>query len=402
MLSVEAACERLLCDLEPLPAESVPLGAAVDRFLAVDVVSPLDLPPFDNSAMDGYALRAAEAGAASATAPVRLRVLGTAPAGVVFPGTVEAGTCVRVFTGSALPAGADAVVMQEDTRPDPARPGEIDVLDRVTPWENVRFRGEDVRHGSVVLGAGERLGALRLGLLGALGVASVEVRRRPVVALLATGSELIEPGQPWSAGRIYESNRLTLAPLLARAGAAPRLQPLVPDSLEATRAALEQAFADADAVVTTGGVSVGELDFVKAAFEALGGTLDFWKVSMRPGKPFVHGQLGTKRLFGLPGNPVSAVVTYLLLVRPALLRWQGALDIMLPRQPGVLAEPVANPGDRRHFIRVTVDDTGTVRSSGRQASHRLASLALANGLVDVPPGTTWPAGQTVQVLRIDA
>ena len=401
MLSLEEAREKMLESVRPLPIERVPLAAATERFLAETVVSPLDLPAFDNSAMDGYAVRAADGAAAASTGPVALKRIGAAAAGEVFESTVRAGTCVRVFTGSALPTGADAVVMQEDTRLDPERPGEVLLLEPVKPWENVRFRGEDVKRGQVVLAAGERISAARAGLMAALGLESATVRARPVVGLLATGSELLEPGQPAEAGKIFESNRVTLAPLLAGAGAVPRVFPLVRDTLAETRQALELAFAACNAVVTTGGVSVGEMDFVKTAFEHLGGTLEFWKVAIRPGKPFVFGRLGEKLLFGLPGNPVSAMVTFLMLVRPVLLRWQGAAQVELPSHPGLLAQPLANHSDRRHFLRVRVDAAGAVSSAGTQASHLLGSMAMANGLLDVPPRTTWPTGTPVSIWRIE-
>ncbi|MFM1770064.1 MAG: hypothetical protein RJA22_2593 [Verrucomicrobiota bacterium] len=401
MLVLADALERMRREVPLRPVEWTPPAGALGRVVAADIPAPRDLPPFDNSAMDGYAVRAADTAGARPEAPVGLRVLGSCAAGQVFAGEVGPGTCVRVFTGSVLPAGADAVIMQEDTAVDPARPGEVRLLDAARPWENVRFRGEDVKQGTPVLRAGDRLNALRLGLLAALGLDRVATRRPPVVGLLATGSELLEPGQPWEPGRIFESNRLTLTPLVARTGAIPRLYPLVPDTLAATRAALEQAFADCDAVLTTGGVSVGELDFVKAAFADLGGTTEFWKVAIRPGKPFVFGRHQDRFLFGLPGNPVSAVVTFLLLVRPLLLHWQGATDTDLPAHPGVLAEPLANHGDRRHFLRVVLEPGGAVRPAGAQNSHLLGSLARANGLVDVPPHTTWPSGTAVTVLAID-
>jgi molybdopterin molybdotransferase len=401
MLSLEEARERMLACLKPLGAERVAVAEATGRFLAEPILSPIDLPQFDNSAMDGYALRAADVAKAGPDSPVALKLLGAAPAGEVFVGTVPSGTCVRLFTGSPLPAGADAVVMQEDTRVDATRAGEMEVLDPVKPWENVRLRGEDVKQGTKVANPGDRITATRAGLLAALGISSVMVRRRPVVALLATGSELLEAGQPAQGGKIFESNRVTLAPLVKQAGSVGRVFPLVRDSLEETRRALSLAFAESDAVITTGGVSVGELDFVKGAFEQLGGALEFWKVSIRPGKPFVFGRLGEKFLFGLPGNPVSSVVTFLLLVRPALLRWQGAEQVELPSHPGPLAEPLANTGDRRHFMRVMTDEQGAVRAAAGQASHLLGSLAVANGLVDVPPKTILAAGTTVKVLRIE-
>ena len=349
--------------------------------------------------MDGYAVRATDVASATPTAPVRLRLAGKVAAGQVFPGEVTAGTCVRLFTGSPLPPGADAVVMQEDTCVDSNAPGEVLILAQARPGENVRSRGEDVKCGSPLAEAGELLSVGRIGLLAAAGVARFRVGRQPLVGLLATGSELIEPGRPLEPGRIYESNRAVLAALIRRAGAVPKVLPLVADVLAETSRALTDAFNQCDVVVTSGGVSVGEMDFLKRAFEQIGGKLEFWKVAIKPGRPFVFGRLRGKLLFGLPGNPVSALVTFLLLVRPALLRWQGATDVSLPAHSGVLAETLANLGERRHFIRVKVDSLGKVRSAGIQASHVLSSLAAANGLVEVPAGTTLPAGSTVTVLR---
>ncbi|NBR84683.1 MAG: molybdopterin molybdenumtransferase MoeA [Proteobacteria bacterium] len=399
MLTYEEALAHVLAALPPAKPEKVPVAEAAGRFLTEAVSSPLDLPPFDNSAMDGYAVRAADIATASAEKPVVLRRVGQIGAGEVFAGNVGMQTCVRLFTGTPLPAGADAVVMQEDTRTDEARPDEVQILDRARPWENVRLRGEDVKAGTVVATPGTRLSAGHLNLLAAVGTASVRVAKRPCVALLATGNELRAPGKPLAPGQIYESNRAMLAALLAECGAEARVFPLVPDSLNRTCNALKRAFAECDAVVTTGGASVGQLDFVKAAFVELGGSQEFWKVAIKPGKPFVFGTLAGKFLFGLPGNPVSAYVTFLLLVRPALLRWQGAAETGLPAHPGTLAEPLVNRGDRRHFVRVRVDAAGNVHSAGTQASHMLHSLAAANGLVDVPPETTLAAGTNVRVLR---
>lgn len=387
--------------MTPLGIESAPTGRAAFRVAAADVAAGLDLPPFDNSAMDGYAVRAADVATARTDSPVTLRLAGRVAAGDAASAVVESGTCVRVFTGSPLPAGADAVVMQEDTRSDEATAGTVRVLDAVKPWEHVRFRGEDIKRPAAIVRAGERLTPPRLGLIAATGVAAVAVRRRPVVGVLATGSELVEPGQALPPGMIYESNRTLLAPLLERSGAVVRSYPLVPDTLAATTAALERAFSECDGVVTSGGVSVGELDFVKAAFEGLGGQLDFWKVAIKPGKPFVFGRRGEKLLFGLPGNPVSALVTFLLLVRPALWRWQGATDVLPMTSRCVLGEPLVNRGDRRHFFRVRVEADGVVHSTGPQASHRLGSLAPANAIVDVPPETTLPAGTPVSALLFD-
>ena len=396
MLDLETAISRLLETLPPPKAERVALTESAGRFLAEKIVSPLDLPAFDNSAMDGYAVRTADVRGASHTSPVTLKLTAKISAGELFVGELLAGNCARIFTGAPLPRGADAVVMQEDTRADGER---VLFMDGAAMGENIRRAGEDVKQSMVLAEAGEEISPGRIALLAAIGFATVTVGRRPSVALLATGSELREPGQPLLPGQIYESNRAMLAPLIARCGGVPKVFPIVPDTLDATRAALSEAFSGSGIVVTSGGVSVGELDFVKAAFESLGGELQFWKVSMRPGKPFVFGRLGEKFLFGLPGNPVSAFVTFLLLVRPALLRWQGAVEISLPSHPAVLGESISNHGERRHFVRVRVTADGKVFSAGKQASHALSSLAAAKGLLDVPPQTAIAAGDSVNVLH---
>ena len=401
MIELEQACQRIFAALVPLPPEPIPLDAAVGRVASEPILSPIDLPSFDNSAVDGYAVSATDLRAARPEAPAKLELLGRVAAGQVFAGKVRPGTCVRLFTGSALPPGADAVVMQEDARLGATEPPQVSFAEPVKPWENTRLRGEDVKRGAELLPAGDRLTAMGVGLLSAVGLQALQVARRPRIGLLATGNELVEPGQPLPAAKIYESNRTALAALLTAAGALPRAYAAVPDTLAATAAVLEQALAECDGLLTTGGVSVGELDFVKNAFEQIGGEIQFWTVAMKPGKPFVFGRWKQKFLFGLPGNPVSAVVAFLLLVRPALLRWQGATRVELPAHPGQLAESLVNRGDRRHFVRVTVDESGHVRSAGMQASHSLRSLAAANGLVDVPPQTTWPAGTVVRVMRLD-
>jgi molybdopterin molybdotransferase len=399
MLELEEAVERILAAVPKPITERCSLAQAHRRIVTERVSAPIDLPAFDNSSVDGYAVRAADVAAANANAPARLRVIGRIGAGDVFDAELLAGTSVRLFTGAPVPRGADAVVMQEDTRVESERPDEVSILDAVKPWENVRFRGEDVKAGAWLVGPGEPLTVGRIALLSATGLGEVAVSRRPVVGVLATGSELREPGQRLAPGEIYESNRSMLALLIHNAGGVSKIFPLVPDELAITRVSLERAFAECDAVVTCGGVSVGEMDFVKTAFEQLGGSLQFWKVAIKPGRPFVFGQLGEKYLFGLPGNPISALVTFLLLVRPALLRWQGAADFALASYPGKLAEPLSNQGARRHFMRVTMDASGNVRPAGIQASHILSSTAASNGLVDVSPQTTLAAGSAVQVLR---
>lgn len=401
MLELEEAQRRILSAVAPLGAETVPLSHATGRLLADKILSPIALPAFDNSAMDGYAVRACDVDGATRAHPVALRRVGQVAAGEHFSGELSAGTCVRLFTGSALTAGADAVVMQEDTGLDPARPEVVLVYDSVKPSENVRSRGEDVACGDTLAEPGQRLTGVRMSLLAAAGLTTVSVGAQPTVGLLATGSELQEGGELLRPGHIFESNRIALATLLQSAGATPRPYPIVADTLAATRTALDAAFADNDVVLTSGGASVGELDFVKAALHELGGELEFWKVAIKPGKPFVFGRRHGKLLFGLPGNPASALVTFRLLVRPALARFQGANDAAGPTTWGTLGEALTNPGDRRHFVRVTVDAAGTVWSAGTQASHVLRSLAESVGLVDVAPQVTLPAGSLVRVLRWD-
>lgn len=401
MLTLEEAQDRILAATKVLPIESVSLAEAHRRILEEHVVSKIDLPLFDNSAMDGYAVQSKDLLSATPASPVSLRLIGTIPAGKSFSTKMNSGECVRIFTGSPLPAGADAVAMQEDTKPDSQGSTQILFFDSVKPWENIRFRGEDVKTGSTLAEAGSRLNVGHLSLLGATGIQTVQVGRRPIVGILATGSELREADQPIAAGEIYESNRIALATLVRKIGGIAKIYPLVPDTLIETKNSLETAFTECDAVITTGGVSVGEFDFVKTAFTSFGGKLDFWKVSIKPGKPFVFGQLGEKFLFGLPGNPISALVTFLLLAAPALAKMQGAQNFCWPTHSGMLFEALENRGDRRHFVRVSVDPKGIVHSAGIQASHILSGLAKANGLVEVPPNSILQAGTTVSVLQLD-
>ena len=399
MLSLEAALDRVVSGITPLPGERVPLHTAAGRWLAQEVISPRDLPAFDNSAMDGYAVQSAALAQASLEKPFQLSLRGETPAGHAPGELLVAGECRRIFTGAPLPPGADAVVMQEDTRMDPAAPGVVFVLDAVRPWDHVRFRGEDVKMGMSLARAGDRLNFAMIALLGAVGIREVSATRRPKVALLATGSELVEPGGELVPGQIFESNRSMIEALARETGCETVVLPIVADDLPATRAAIAEAFAVGDVVITTGGVSVGAHDFVKEAFEALGGDLAFWKVAIRPGKPFAWGRLQGRHFFGLPGNPVSAAVTFLLLVRPALIRLQGGNDGGLPTALGTLTTTLRNPGERRHFVRVKMDRGGQVTPVGQQGSHILSGLVAAQGLVDVPPGAVWESGRPVEVLR---
>jgi molybdopterin molybdotransferase len=295
----------------------------------------------------------------------------------------------------------DAVVMQEDTTQGDST-NHIRIIEGVRPWENVRFAGEDLKKGTKIVAAGERIRAGQIALAGACGISHVPVGVMPKVALIATGNELVEPGQGLANGQIYESNRTTIAQLVEQAGGTPVTYPIVPDSLDRTVEALSTAFQECDVVVTSGAVSVGDHDLIKPALAQMGAELDFWKVAIRPGKPFVYGIQSGKAFFGLPGNPVSSFVTFLMLVRPALLRLQGARDLSLPTAMATLEEEFTNGSDRRHFVRVRMRHDGLVRSSGLQGSHVLTSLSQANALMDVPPRTRWEAGRKVKIMLLEA
>jgi molybdopterin molybdotransferase len=401
VISLEDAQTRILSAIQPLPAEEISLAHALGRFSAEPLHALVDLPPVDNSAMDGYAVQAADLHVATVSNKVALMLAAEVRAGEPTPPKIAPGACARIFTGAPLPSGADAVVMQEDVTREEGPEVRILFSEPAKPWENVRLRGEDVRAKALLLEAGEKISPQYLGVLAGGGVNRLRVFRQPVLGLLATGDELLEPGEPLVPGRIYESNRSALAALATLCGARPKAYPLLRDDLDLTEQALRRAFAECDAVVTTGGVSVGEMDWVKPAFEKMGGSLDFWKVEIRPGKPFAFGLAEGKAFFGLPGNPVSAMVTFFLLVRPALLRLQGARDVRPPVTWGKLAGTLRNEGERRHFMRVILDATGEVRSAGSQASHMLSSLSRSHGLVDVAPRTTLPSGVVIPVLRWD-
>jgi molybdopterin molybdotransferase len=393
MISLEDARARILAAVNPLPSEKLNSAQALGRFAAEDIFARVDVPGFDNSAMDGYAVRAEDTSSASEGNPARLSKIAVVPAGEASSETVAPGTCVRIFTGSPMPPGADAVVMQEDTRD---VDGIVQILCPARPLENVRLRGEDIRSGTVLLKRGAHLTAVHAGILAAAGVSEISAAKQPVVAILATGKELREPGQPLAPGQIYESNRTMLASVATELGCHPVILPIVPDDFEATCSAFQTAFTSGDLIISTGGVSVGDFDFVKDAFTRLNGKIDLWRVAMRPGKPFVFGQLNRKPFFGLPGNPVSALVTFLLLVRPALRKMQGAGEVNLPLIDGELEEPLSNRGDRPHFVRVRWAN-GTVRAAGPQASHRLGNLGECNGLLELPAQAALAEGTRVKI-----
>ncbi|HEY1130500.1 MAG TPA: gephyrin-like molybdotransferase Glp [Roseateles sp.] len=384
---LDDALATLLAQAQSLEErETLPATAALGRVLAADLISPVDVPPADNSAMDGYALRAADAGA---TLPVTQRI----PAGSV-PHPLAAGEAARIFTGAQVPPGADTVVMQEHTE---LLDGGVRVTQPVTQGQHVRLRGEDVKAGTVVLPAGTRLDAVALGLAATAGAAQLTATRRPRVALFSTGDELVMPGEPLPPGAIYNSNRFTLRALLEGLGCEVVDLGIVPDKLDATRAALREAASRADVILTSGGVSVGEEDHLRPAVQAEG-HLDLWAIAIKPGKPFAYGRVGGAHFIGLPGNPVSSLVTFVVLVRPFLLKLQGA-SRLAPRGYRIAAGfDWPRPDKRREFLRVSLDEENGLALFGNQSSGVLTSAFWADGLLDNPAGHAFSKGEPVRFI----
>lgn len=381
------ALARLLQEARPVDeGETVLLAAAVGRVLAEDVTSTIAVPPADNSAMDGYALRIADL--ATEPLPVSARIPAGRPAEPLIPAS-----CARIFTGAEIPAGADAVVMQEQVRVE--ADGRIRFPESPRPGQNIRPRGQDIAEGSQVVAAGTRLQPVHIGLLASVGQVSVKVRRRLRVALLCTGDELAEPGQALAPGQIYNSNRPLFTALLHQAGCEVLDLGRVPDRREATLQVLAMAAeSGADLILSTGGVSVGEEDHVRAAVQSLG-QIDLWSIAIKPGKPLAYGRIGTCAFIGLPGNPISGLVTYAMLVRPYLRRCQG-LNLGLPapqRLAAAFARP--RPGDRDEFLRVRLNDEGRLEAHPQQNSGVLSSAAWADGLAMVPAGATVSPEQSL-------
>lgn len=402
MLSVEEAREQILAEIDPLGSERIALSEALGRVLSEAVVASTFIPPTDNTAMDGYAVHAADVASASADEPVTLKVVETIPAGYVPQRRVERGEASRIMTGATIPEGADSIVIVEQTEGDGDR---VRVLKPANAGANIRRRGEDVRPGQTVVEAGATLGPGEIGLLASVRRAFVAVSRRPRVAIVSTGDELVDVDVEPGPGQIVNSNAFSLAALARQAGAESMVLPIVRDSIDETVAALRRAAA-ADAVVTSGGVSVGEFDFVKAALDALGADTKFWRVRMKPGKPVVFAKLLGVPFFGLPGNPVSCMVAFHLFVRPALRKATGVAEgRLLPTEiEAELANDVRSTGDRRNYLRAVVRPEGgrlVAATKPAQGSGVLSSMVGANGLVVVPEGTREiAAGSRVAVLLI--
>lgn len=386
LLTIDEARELVLGAVTRLDARELAVTAALDLVLAEDVVAAHDVPSFANSAMDGFAIRSGPSGRT-------LRIVGESRAGLPAELPVGDGEAVRISTGAAVPDGADAILPAEDAddRGDAVVP-QVDVA----AGHHVREPGEDLRAGAVVLTAGTRLGAAELGLAVEAGRATLRCGRRPRVAVLATGDELVAPGEPLRHGQLHNSNAVTLAALARRAGAEVVSTAEVADDAQATRQAIGRALDGADAMLLTGGVSVGPHDHVKPALAANGVDEVFWRVALRPGKPMWFGRRGEQLVFGLPGNPVSAMVCFLLFARPALLAMQGA-PAPPARRRAVLGAPVARQRAREEAVRVRLDD-GRALPTGPQGSHQLHSMLGAQALAIVPRGEgDMPAGAEVEI-----
>lgn len=399
LINVQEATERVLSEIGPVGVTERPLREALGLFLAEEIRAGESLPPFDNSAMDGYAARSADLSGAGKEAPARLEILGESVAGLGWEGALKSGEAVQIMTGAPVPAGADTVVVLEEAR---RREGTVIVDHPVPAGRHIRRRGEDVEAGRVVLPAGRKIRPAEAALLASLGVGKVKVFRPPRVAVLATGSELLAPGEPGRPGSIRDSNSVTLEAYLKPLGVEVVPLGIVRDEEEAVLGAFRAA-ADCDVILSSGGVSVGEKDLVKRilikefAFRTL-----FWRVAMKPGKPMLFGKLGEKPLFGLPGNPVSCAVCFILFIGPALRRMMGDPDPFPVARKAVLSRDLAvKDADKTHFITARMErgDPPEVTPTTRQGSGMLSSMTEGNALIVVPAGTTSLArGASVEVI----
>jgi len=394
MLSIEQAQQTILECVAPLETENVALFQGLNRVTPEDRIAPWDIPAADNAAMDGFAFSHA------ALSDNRLKIIGILPAGEVRTVPVPPGEAVRIMTGAPLPTGCDTVVPIEDVEEDDET---IRLTVPVKARSHVRTRGEDIRRGNVIIPGGSLLRPQEIGMLSAMGTRSLTVYRRARVAILATGDELLEPGSSPEPGKIIDSNSYSLGAQVLDAGGDPVLLGIAPDTLDATCGKI-RAGLDSDVIVITGGVSVGDRDFVKAAIGELGGIITFWKINMKPGKPVAFAMLQGKPVFALPGNPVAAMVSFELFVRPALLKAMGHRRVFRPKVRAVLQEPVANNGKRPHLVRGIVsaqDNRYHVSTTGNQSSGRLSSLIRGNCLIYLAPEAAYVASDAVEVLLLD-
>jgi molybdopterin molybdotransferase len=398
LISVDEAREKVLSQIDPLAPLQLPLQEAYGCVLADDIVATGNIPDFASSAMDGFAVRSSEVAEALPEQPVTLKIVGRALIGHRPESTVGGGEAVRIATGAPVPAGADAVIPIEDC----VVQGEtVDILASSTAGKHVRPTGEDAREGTPLVKAGRRLMAPELGLLATAGFPHPLVHPRPRVVVLSTGDELVPPGQLLEYGQVHDSNAYTVFGALREAGAVPVMAGIVRDDVDQLKETILNHLVQADAFVSSGGVSVGERDVVKAAFFRRG-DLEFYKVAMQPGMPQGFGHIEGKPFFGLPGNPVSVFVSFEMFIRPALLKMQGRKELFRPEIPARLTEKVSGPKAKTQFARVIVRRTAegwTATPTGGRGSNLIGTVSRANGLAIIPPGVeTAPAGTEVRVM----
>src|SRR5579885_1797999 len=402
MISVEEALERMLAQIQPLEVTTVPLAQSQGLVLAEDIVAQEDMPPFANSAMDGYALLSKDSKAREGLPP-RLRVTGGVAAGYVAEHAVEEGTAMRIMTGAPVPPGADSVIQVELTRAEGPDSEWVEILQEVAPGNNIRPAGEDMRRGQKVLERGIEIGPWEIGVLATLGWAAVPVIRRPRVAILGTGDEVIDVDEPLQPGKIRNSNSYLLEAAVRKAGAEAHRLGVARDTVESLREKFSEAITN-DLIITSGGVSVGDFDLVKNIM-AEQGEINFWRINMRPGKPVAFGHIGSTPLLGLPGNPVSTAVTFEIFGHPLLRKMLGHTRLQRPQVEVVVEDGVADKAMRRHYVRAHVqwrDGRFVAHTTGNQGSHIMTSLINANALVIVPEGgVEIPPGGTARAIMLD-
>ncbi len=403
MIALEEAQAKVNRDLAVLPPTEIPINEALGLVLAETVAADEAIPPFANTAMDGFAVRAVDTVGARKDSPVTLPVVATIAAGSVAPRPLERGEVMRIMTGAPLPEGADAIIMVELTRP---AGFDVHLLAEVPAGNHVRPAGDDIEKGTEIFHPGTVLGPGHLGVLASIGRQTVKGYRKPRVGVMSTGDELVEGPEPLQPGQIRDSNRLTLLTMCAEAGLEPVDLGLIRDNERAIEQALRHGVANCDAVITTGGVSMGDFDFVKAVLTRVG-DFSWMQVAIKPAKPLVFGLLDDVPVFGLPGNPVSSMVSFELFARSGLRRMMGRLDAERPRITAIADEPIKRHRDgKTHFTRVFVSENPAgqwrAKLSGGQGSHQLMAMASANGLAVLPNGDGVDAGQSVEVIHLDA
>jgi molybdopterin molybdotransferase len=419
MLNVEEALQKILAEVNVLEAETVPIMEALGQVLAEDIVSNINVPPLDNSAMDGFAVRSQDTRGASPKTPITLKVTDTVLAGGISKKGVLPGTAIRIMTGAPIPSGADSIVQFEDTDDQKnkdassnQRSGQVSIFAETKPGQNIRLAGEDIAKGKTTLKKGIVIRPPEIGLMASIGRSRVKVIKRPVVAILSTGDELIEVDKPLPRGKIHDSNAYSIAGLVKRYGGIPKMLGIARDSEKELANKLKQA-QDADMVLTTGGVSMGDYDMVKDIL-ARDGEMVFWKVRVKPGKPLAFGKIKGKDRngklksiphLGLPGNATSCMVSFELFVRPALLKMMGKQNLDKPSIDVIIEDTIENDAGRRIYDRAIIEKRNGhyyARLTGPQGSGILSSMSLANGLVIIPEETERVnKGDTVQALMLD-